>query len=73
MKKVCLNQSFTVSKKGYAVDEVDKYIKEKETYYEKQLGEQRERISALKAKNYELENKVLDYAEQENEIKKSIL
>ena len=73
MKKVCLNQGFTVSKKGYAVDEVDKYIKEKETYYEKQLGEQRERISALKAKNYELENKVLDYAEQENEIKKSIV
>ena len=65
--------SFTISKKGYAVDEVDKYIKDRENFYEKQLSEQRERISLLKNKNYELENQVADYAEHENEIKKSIV
>lgn len=64
---------FTVDKKGYNIEEVDEYINKMYLKYEDKLAEQKDRVVALKNEVDNLNSRLSNYVNKDDQISKALI
>lgn len=64
---------FNIDKKGYNIEEVDEYINKMYLKYEDKLSEQKDRVVALKSEVNNLNAKLANYVNKDEQISKALI